>query len=94
MYVDRDGFYCIGRRGARSFPVSIRWQEDDGSRWLCWYTHCMVRRYSGPNQVRFLMKGTMVSRLVKPAGDSRHWHGSLSYFPMGFQGIVQSTNYP
>ena len=39
-------------------------------------------------RVRFYVKGTMVSRLVRPAGDSGYFHGSLSYSPRGFQGLV------
>ena len=62
--------------------------EHRGSRWLCCYIHYMVRLYSGPYQDWVLCERYHDLKLVRPAGDGRYWHGSLSYSFTDFQGLA------
>ena len=62
--------------------------EHRGSQWLCCYIHYIVRLYSGPYQDWVLCERYYGVKLVRPAGDGRYWHGSLSYSFTDFQGLA------
>lgn len=80
-------FYCTEDGSQVSRVDQVTLMEHHGSQWLCCYIHYIVRLYSGPYQDWVLCEDTGV-KLVRPAGDGRYWHGSLSYSFTDFQGLA------